>query len=1539
MQRKSVIYKPKGMMKDYSASSYPQEYALDIRNMRLLPDTEGTGFSWSREKSSRLVATIGRNTKEKVIGQAYVPSSEDETLVLFTTDGTTNRIRRYSIRHLDTGIRISETSYNGKPFFEGDLGMDIEHPVDTLVNVENEALKKVYWVDGKNLLRYANFSASNTKPVVYTIPMDIDDSSSVSVTVNKSGGSFPAGVIQFVCTYSVLYGYESAPFYTSGMYYLGGVSMGLDTDEVSSFSFRFDFRNVNTDFDVIYLYSILRTSYNGTPQVRRQTLYIKQGTMDFVERGSGGEQVDPTEVLFLGSTAVIANTLCQKDNTLFLGNYKTESVSLSNLMVNGADEDILLPEYVRKYCNGRFILGSVEGKRQKKVWVPDTGVFYPNGNNLAESSRQKVFRYMNTYVFGMQFMDKYGKWSEVVPFSVQKETLIPQTTYMRALSAEFPYFHTMLDGNLQQALVSNGFTKARMVRMEEDRMSQGVLCSGMICPTVFNAGFRRNNTIAAQSSWFARPNAPYDLEQTIRPYRPFSQKQGDLSSATKDTAQRNAPTTSYSSYSRYFLSMTDIKPNLFGSSRMDFRERVVNYGALIEFRHHCPLFPQQSRACEIQGTDYTFLNYNDSSTSSDGGAAYPGIWARYENILDKYFYVDQNICTFHSPDIELSEDLWNVNFNDYNIIIHGIIPLSENATNLSIATSSIAKRIDDWPEHGEGQPMDMEVGFNGLDKFPVRQLSRSYQGFRTLCAGGWWYDQSASNKDVSASYLVYPFHRSGSLNNQNAIADDGSRSAMLETKTILNYRVSENSFFFGQKWRSDTDGNGLSDIKLFKETETIPISLKVPSHLEWKTANIFYYGNMDTSLNMGEYDVMATDKGNFENSVVQWSSFYNYSATSGAVEFKQGDEVVKSTDFVRMKYKSSPHLVFALESKQDTEPWNRTLSGVSKEWHEVILPVLMDGQEGYYISQQLPIEASGWNYVSKTKWPINWISNYLVDYRQGGGVGADGNAWPINLELYGPLGNFHWYSQKVIDYDFSGMNLSPEGYASRGPERGWFWYASLIKNVDYDLNSSYVLNSTWIPCGDAVDLDPGKDIELTGTEGDAWYQRYDCLKTYPASIEDENGIVDIVSFMCESGINLEGRHDANQGNYLNMALSPQNFNLVNTIYSQPNNFFTYRAVNDNLITLDEFPNGITWTLTKTQGEQVDSWTHVTLSSVMDLDGDKGSLTALKRFNNQLIAFQENGFSQVLYNESVQMASTSGVPIEIANSGKVQGKRYVSNIIGCQNKWAIEETSSGIYFVDSNTRAIYLFNGQVNNLTDSMGMHSWMNALYIDKSPWNPSAITDKFRLFYDKTDSMVYFSNGRECLCFSEQSKGFLSFISYQNALFAFNTKDCCIVTATLEDTDNLYELRGGSSYGGYLGKSVGYSMELLVNPDMQNDKIFTNLFILGDTWPSSLAVEDTYVKPDQGFPFDFPCDIPPFSVMKAWNEYQDTGNIQLSWDKNGISDIKKKFRMWRVNSLRDSRNILDRIRNNWMRVRLEGGEKQQSYKVLIHDIQVDYFV
>jgi hypothetical protein len=121
--------------------------------------------------------------------------------------------------------------------------------------------------------------------------------------------------------------------------------------------------------------------------------------------------------------------------------------------------------------------------------------------------------------------------------------------------------------------------------------------------------------------------------------------------------------------------------------------------------------------------------------------------------------------------------------------------------------------------------------------------------------------------------------------------------------------------------------------------------------------------------------------------------------------------------------------------------------------------------------------------------------------------------------------------------------------------------------------------------------------------------------------------------MCETRVNLDGRYDKNRGT-TNFYYTPENFNKLNTAYSQTNNYFKYQTTNPNKINLNDFYNSITWTKTKTLGELIDSWTNITLASTLDLDGDKGPVRSLKRFNNNLFAFQDKGISQILYNDNV-----------------------------------------------------------------------------------------------------------------------------------------------------------------------------------------------------------------------------------------------------------------------------------------------------------------
>ena len=259
----------------------------------------------------------------------------------------------------------------------------------------------------------------------------------------------------------------------------------------------------------------------------------------------------------------------------------------------------------------------------------------------------------------------------------------------------------------------------------------------------------------------------------------------------------------------------------------------------------------------------------------------------------------------------------------------------------------------------------------------------------------------------------------------------------------------------------------------------------------------------------------------------------------------------------------------------------------------------------------------------------------------------------------------------------------------------------------------------------------------------------------------------MVSFMCETTKNIDGRYDKNRNTTFTSTISPTNFNLINEVYSQPNNFFQQRYISKTQSAIDKFENAVTWSLTKTSGEEIDSWTKLNLASVLDLDGDRGPVNKIKKFNNDLIVFQDSAIANILYNSNVQIASTTGVPIEISNSYKVDGKRYLSTNIGCKNKWSITETPSGLYFVDDLNKKLYLFQQGLKGISEEKGFNSWFHE-QCNNNIWTPKDSLN-FVTYFDNYYRELLLINKDNCLAFSEVSNEFTSFYSYEKTPYFTN--------------------------------------------------------------------------------------------------------------------------------------------------------------------------
>ena len=517
--------------------------------------------------------------------------------------------------------------------------------------------------------------------------------------------------------------------------------------------------------------------------------------------------------------------------------------------------------------------------------------------------------------------------------------------------------------------------------------------------------------------------------------------------------------------------------------------------------------------------------------------------------------------------------------------------------------------------------------------------------------------------------------------------------------------------------------------------------------------------------------------------------------------------------------------------------------------------------------------------------------------------------------------------------------------------------------------------NVWIPCGEPVALDSTKDVDVLYSYGDTYFQRWDCLKTSPLNLEDTNQIVEIGSFMLETRLNIDGRYDRNRGLLDNTNINDRNFNLYNPVYSQINNFFSYKIMPDDYYQNTYYRNQITWTLTKQSGVDVDPWTNITLASTIELDGDKGPVNKIIRLNDQLLVFQDTGISQLLYNENTQISTTAGVPIEIANSGKVQGKRYISNNIGCINKWSIVTTSMGIYFIDSIGKNIHLFNGQLTNISSVGGFNSWCKANIPDPKVkgeseakewlvWTPNKNTDEFVGYYDRNNQDVLFINNNTALAWSEKFQIFTSFYDYGVASYFCNLNASGIwlvngSTVNGSTDTSIYEHQAGEEYCKFFEANKPYGMTLVANPDAQLDKTFSNL-----EFRANVDNDGTLDDKGQFIPFL------PFDKLEVWNDYQHgmsslenklIKKAVLHPDSDGSSALRRKFRIWRCDIPRDNapcsdedkakdkaRGIfriksrpLDRMRNPWLYIKLmkKAKEDENLGKVEIHDIVLDYYI
>ena len=1550
MPIKSSTHIIKGMMQDSSPSKASPEYAVDAQNIRITARENTSLLSVVNEKGNSKVPLKNKDGSEASTTGTYIGSAVlNQYFVLFThVSDTVDNIYRLE--------KMKDSS--NKEYFElvllftGNLNLSSSSPIETQSIFENADIQKVYWTDGINQPRMINIVASDSVRALWTdtsfdFTRKLKLQESVSISRNLvANGVFAPGVIQYAFTYYNKYAQESNIFYTSPQFYVSYNNRGAAADSSVSNSFDIEISNLDYSFDYVRIYSILRTSLDATTVCKRvidlalptsqftqmssnetkipssasayisiydgnnlsyttkkvqnlklvaknssayikyiaadgtetiwynscakgdiieltsassvqggQTMYDFKVTVNrptsivYTDTGTSGDSIEPTELLYIGGEEVLFGTMTQKDGTLFLGD-----ISLKRKLLNANTRS--LAQQLSVDFDTDFH-GSEYGQT---LTIPYKGGYYPYDNQLKKSSSQiKTFKYLEYYRFGIQAQHYTGKWSEPI-WICDKQNKTTITTY--GSSVFFPYASTTIRSDLINELLSQGYVNVRPVIVFPTINDREVLCQGILCPTVYNVQDRYGNSPFAQSSWFVRPNSAFDFTKDASNWI-----------SVDSYGYFNSPASSINNHAFVPLNLGTSTVNIDLGSK----------GNWAEFRHNYPIPSNNNRNAEIQCIYNPPTDIYFQSTDQDGTIA------KWVSEHQECYYVDESILTFHSPDIEFDDQVRSIDSSSLKLRIVGRVPITATVSDLDIQTST---PVNAFQAGGTTLPV-------GFYKEPVGDIAMSIFGWRQMLAGSFWFDELSKYKDktgnsnyYSTGFAVYPWHRSGSLNNTKYNNESGYKSALLKEKRMSNMMYSSYTDYFYNPWYAYDASNkdihtGISGVSIFDSNEVSLV--RIPAPLNSGLDDLNYYGNIDKLLvpsrigaNKDGYPIITSGVQSTATNAhtLYVGDFVTPSYTqNGSHPMTDFTDDTTGVDPVRIKYKSTPHAVIAL---------NYTTDGKQR-----VLPTI-SGSDGF------------------NSWIVNSVDGNLPQDEEHTNVVTDDNGNVVSQDTI--------YHQKYAFWDKKHTTAAVSQDVIGGSQNyGFLWMGELyndnVENRFGGQSEEAFENNIWLPCGEKAALkdisgQPLTSVSLKWVEGDTYYQRYDHLKTYPFTTDDINQVTSIVSFMCETRVNIDGRTDRNRGQTSNMAVSPTNFNLINKVYSQKNNFFTYNTINPNKLNLDNFHNSITWTKTKSVGELVDTWTNITLASTLDLDGDKGKVRALKRFNNDIIAFQDRGISDILFNSRTQVSSTDGVPIEIANSGKVEGKRYIANNVGCSNKWSMTESQNGIYFADRETNSIYLFNGQLTSLTDKYGFRKWLG----DQGPY-----FDNFKSFCDKNNSDVYFNvnNGdstSQCLCFSEFLSQFTSFMDYKdvNTMFSIDSDFYAWKNNSLwHNFDGDYNM--------FFGEFKPFSITVVDNADETLDKVFNNIDFRADSWDGTTLVNST------------------FDTLDVWDEYQH-GTESLVNTKDKPSTLKRKFRIWRANIPRDNSNHRDRIRNTWAYIKL-AQNNANKYKTELHDLNVQYFV
>lgn len=1549
MNKQAVILHT-GMSQDSSRSKQNNQFYFEGRNIRITSTNNNTSGVITNEKGNEFLLSIPTPTFDFInktisynsktlsyttdeINELYDnPSYVFGEQTIIANCKTVNGFVIFSTNNngLDCIWYLEDNTFDLTLLYLRDLNFTLENPIQILNNYENSKIDKIYWVDGKQQIRFLNIWHSIENDDLE----ELIDLSSVSLNITSDvnlinpeieevsyGGTHTAGMIQYAYSYYKINGSQSSLSPLSELIPLGkSIIEGGNVNEVVGTIPKIVISDLDNRFTNLRLYAVKYTSYNELPSISLIADRDITGFNSFTYYDDGRiiQDIALEEFIFLNGKYIIPKHIESKDNRLFLFNYKDRVFNLS-FKRNNID--------FRAYS---FPINSTNTEVFTNITNYDEGASTPIGDsepvNNTHINATAFLEENNPAINGYYHINKYQYNSDVLggegPFL--KYEIIRTNENKNDI-----YDYRFLKDN-ELYRIGIQLYNSYGIKSTPKWIADFVVTSDNSNISNLNGNYA-GLKITFKPEFYVWLNTQSNFLNEDGVYDKFLKPVGfKLLRADRTIADRTIVGQGLINGMVSQTVETGSAPKEIQIDRANNGLKMPSFMRRFD-DYLCPMFGNETYA-RIDGRR-NHPQWNNVIQEASEEMYQSGKGARRD------VYQFNQLMQFYSPEI-IFEMLNNIESNKLKVI--GSLDNNFNALKTR------------WEQWSTGEFGSFETFENVLSPYDVKSneiitlLTQKQAGRRGMVGPTWINDNYERKRVQTYQYFRdYSGNFRPNTNNNNIysiygkpeVSDFGANSKKYNNNPELLYANSLTpmiSDMAGDDNNSSTDHTEITSVLTHGVRSAVfaldgDIETENRTKIEDLFTNSSMFGNIPAQIggiaNTIQLDQVVPTYS--ELTTLNFSNQYVGVLETGDVYYNNNtDDVVVTYDFLNVSY------TFNSLAEYDafaTDPGTGDLTGiriaitdgVDNNIYEVIdqntsLAGLSDTGETFSFLEVTPTTVDYivtyfsqlYTLSSSTTLPdgykalVSSTGNVYV-WDEDGGFGGEG-VWLFDSVL--TSGDDYTGGVGLICEFINDEKLKYVGNYYGGNS-----YEAKTKTVYVEASKYFSFNN----------LLPLVDNEfIIADPGDIFVQEYQFARLSKSEQNPTSSsklrITEIVRVRLESIVNQDKRNDESKNEW-DAGFSPSqgDYHSYNRVYSQNSNLIKSQDISYELKINEDFDTGILSSQLKRPGETIDNWTNISINDNMFLEGKYGAINAVIKHDDNIFTFQNNAIAHIMINPRVQVQASDGIGIQLGTGNVLYDFKYYSTNSGTLNKWGVISTNSGIYYYDTLNNGVYIFNNGANKLSDIKGMHSYLQK-NIDPNVIrnNNHILKEGIQIGYDYLNNDIFFTflqnDKSDTISFNEFRNEFVSLHDFMPSLY-FNKGE--IFLTTNPDNNKLYIHKEGLYniyYDQYKPSYILYNL----NFEPYKTCVFNNINYKSEVYTNNID------QPNK-----------TLTQIHAFNEYQDSGLRPLVEGRNG--NLRRRFRDWNADIPRDGR---ERIRNPWTYLKLQF-DNTTNDKLIFHDLIVSYTV